>query len=273
MNPGKRIRLSRIMDEDSTRTLIVPMDHGVTSGAIQGLTDARETMKDMVAGGADALVLHKGLVRLGHPAGGGRAALIMHLSASTDLSPVCNSKALVGSVEEALRLGADAVSVHVNLGDIEERRMLVDIGKTAESCDSWGMPLLAMIYARAPHIKNAHAPEVVAHCARVGMELGADIVKVPYTDEAGAFTDVVKACGVPVVIAGGKRMSSDQEFLHMAADAIRAGASGLSVGRNVFQHPRRKVLLKALRGIVHGNKTVEEGLALLARPEPQISAA
>lgn len=265
MNTGKKIRLSRIMDENSNRTLIVPMDHGVTSGAVQGLTDAHETMNDMVAGGADALVLHKGLARQCHPAGGRRAALIMHLSASTALSPFCNSKALVGSVEEALRLGADAVSVHVNLGDAEERGMLVDMGKTAESCDSWGMPLLAMVYARGPHIKNAHAPDVVAHCARVGMELGADIVKVSYTDETGAFADVVKTCGVPVVIAGGKRMSSDYEFLNMAADAIKAGASGLSVGRNVFQHPRRKALLKALRSIVHGNKTAEEALAVLER--------
>lgn len=263
MNSGKKNRLSRIMNEDSNRTLIVPMDHGITGGAIQGLTDAHAAMSDMIAGGADALVLHKGLVRQCHFAGGRHAALIMHLSASTTLSPFCNSKALVGSVEEALRLGADAVSVHVNLGDPEEREMLADMGKTAESCDNFGMPLLVMVYARGPHIKNPHAPDVVAHCARVGMELGADIVKVPYTEEAGAFTDVVKACGVPVVIAGGKRMSSDHEFLNMAAEAIKAGASGLSVGRNVFQHPRRKLLLKALRSIVHSNKTTKEALDVL----------
>lgn len=265
MNSGKTYRLSRIINEDSNRTLIVPMDHGTTCGAIRGLTEAREAMGDMVAGGADALVLHKGLVRQCPFAGGKRAALIMHLSASTALSPFCNTKALVGTVEEALRLGADAVSVHLNLGDPEERGMLTDMGKTAQSCDSWGMPLLAMVYARGPHIKNAHAPDVVAHCARVGMELGADIVKVPYTDEAGAFTDVVKACSVPVVIAGGERMSSDLNFLKMAAGAIKAGASGLSVGRNVFQHPQRKLLLKALRSIVHSNKTAEEALTLLGR--------
>lgn len=87
------------MDENSNRTLIVPLDHGITSGAIQGLTDAHETISEMVAGGADALILHKGLVRQCHPAGGRRAALIMHLSASTALSPFCNSKALVGSIE------------------------------------------------------------------------------------------------------------------------------------------------------------------------------
>ena len=128
------------------------MDHGITSGAIQGLTDTHGTMNDMLAGGADALVMHKEPVRQCHPAGGRRAALIMYLSASTALPLFCNSKTLVGSVEEALRLGADAVSVHVNLGDAEKRGMLVNMGKTAESCDSWGMPLLAIVYARGPRI-------------------------------------------------------------------------------------------------------------------------
>lgn len=263
MNTGKENRLARIISKKSNRALIVPMDHGVTAGPIQGLTEMHATMNDMIAGGADALVLHKGLIRRCRFADGKRTALIMHLSASTSLSPHTNSKTLVGSVEEALRLGVDAVSVHINLGDSREHEMLTDMGRVAGQCENWGMPLLAMVYARGPHVKNSHAPSVVAHCARVGMELGADIVKVPYTDEANTFADVVKACGIPVVLAGGKRITSDRDFLTMAADAIKAGASGLSVGRNIFQHPRRGKLLKALRGIVHDNATVDEALTTL----------
>lgn len=88
------------------------------------------------------------------------------------------------------------------------------------------MPLLAMMYARGPAIKNGFAPDVVAHCARVGVELGADIVKVPYTGDMESFSDVVSACCVPVVIAGGERMDSTRDVLQMVHDAIKAGGAG-----------------------------------------------
>lgn len=260
---GKHIRLERIINRDTKRALIVPMDHGVTVGAIEGLVDMREAVNDMAEGGADAVLMHKGLIRCGHRAGGKDLGLIMHLSASTALSPRSNTKTLVGTVEEALRLGADCVSVHVNLGDPDERIMLADMGRVAESCDRWGMPLMAMMYARGPQIENGYAPDVVAHCARVGVELGADLVKVVYTGTLDSFADVVSACCVPVVIAGGERMDSTREFLQMVADSLKAGGAGLSVGRNVFQHPNRVALVRALRAIVHENKDVEEALALV----------
>ena len=263
MHLGKSIRLERIINRDTKRTLIVPMDHGVTVGAIEGLVDMREAVNDMAEGGADAVLMHKGLVRCGHRAGGKDLGLIMHLSASTALSPKCNTKTLVGTVEEALRLGADCVSVHVNLGDPDERIMLADMGRITDACDKWGMPLLAMMYARGPQIENGYAPDVVAHCARVGVELGADLVKVVYTGSMDSFADVVAACCVPVVIAGGERMESTREFLQVVSDSIKAGGAGLSVGRNVFQHPNRVALVRALRAIVHDNKGVEEALALV----------
>ena len=153
----------------------------------------RETIVDMANSGADAVLMHKGLVRCGHRASGRDVGLIVHLSASTSLSPLSNSKTLVGTVEEAVRLGADGVSVHVNLGDTNEREMLADLGRVARSADEWGMPLLAMVYARGPRVDNEFDPAVVAHCARVGVELGADVVKVPYTGDMESFSDVVSA--------------------------------------------------------------------------------
>ena len=263
MHLGKSIRLERIVNRESKRTLIVPMDHGVSVGAIEGLVDMREAVNDMAEGGADAVLMHKGLIRCGHRSGGKDLGLIMHLSASTALSPRANTKVLVGTVEEALRMGADCVSVHVNLGDPDERVMLADMGKVAETCEMWGMPLLAMMYARGPQIEDGYAPDVVAHCARVGVELGADIVKVVYTGSMDSFAEVVDACCVPVVIAGGERMDSTRDFLQVVYDSIRAGGAGLSVGRNVFQHPNRVALVRALRAIVHGGKNVEEALALV----------
>ncbi len=263
MQLGKKIRLERIINRESERAIIVPMDHGTTLGPIEGIEDARVVVNDMANGGVDAVLMHKGLIRCGHRMGGRDVGLIMHLSASTSLGPNGNCKSLVGSVEEAIRYGADAVSVHVNLGDPDECSMLSDFGRVAESCDRWGIPLLAMMYARGPKISNGYDPKVVAHCARVGVELGADIVKVVYSGDIDSFATVVEACCVPVVIAGGEKMNSTRDFLQVVHDSLRAGGAGLSVGRNVFQHPRRLELVSALRAIVHENVDVDTALAMV----------
>ncbi len=263
MHLGKRVRLERIFNRDTRRAIIVPMDHGVSVGPLDGITDMRETVSDMARGGADAVLMHKGLVRCGHRTAGRDLGLVVHLSASTSLSPLTNSKALVTSVEEAIRLGADGVSVHVNLGDENEREMLTQLGGVAQSAEAWGMPLLAMMYGRGPRIADGFDPEVVAHCARVGVELGADVVKVPYTGDMDSFARVVECCCVPVVIAGGPRLDSTRDFLTMVRDSLLAGGAGLSVGRNIFQHPRRVDLLAALRGIVHEGWELEQALAVV----------
>ena len=260
---GKQVRLERIINREDHRTIIVPMDHGVTIGAVDGLVDMRETVNDMAIGGADAVLMHKGLVRCSHRSAGKDVGLIVHLSASTMLTPNANTKTLVGTVEEGIKHGADAVSVHVNLGDPNERLMLADLGKVAAACDDWHMPLLAMMYARGPEIANSFDPKVVAHCARVGVELGADIVKVSYTGDMDSFADVVSGCCVPVVIAGGERMDSTRQVLQMVHDSIKAGGAGVSMGRNVFQHPRRIELMRALRAIVHDNADVDHALAIV----------
>ena len=191
---GKKVRLERIINRENGRTIIVPMDHGVTIGAVDGLIDMREAVNDMARGGADAVLMHKGLVRCSHRSAGKDVGLIVHLSASTALTPNGNTKTLVGTVEEGIKHGADCVSVHVNLGDPNERLMLADLGRVAEACDNWHIPLLAMMYARGPQIHNAFDKNVVAHCARVGVELGADIVKVPYTGDVDSFAEVVASC-------------------------------------------------------------------------------
>ena len=260
---GKKVRLERIINRENGRTIIVPMDHGVTLGAVDGLVDMREAVNDMAKGGADAVLMHKGLVRCSHRNAGKDIGLIVHLSASTALTPTPNAKTLVGTVEEGIKHGADCVSVHVNLGDPDESSMLADLGRVAEACDNGCVPLLAMVYARGPNVPNSYAPEVIAHCARVGVELGADIVKVSYTGDMESFSEVVSACCVPVVIAGGERMESTRQVLEMVHDSLRAGAAGISVGRNVFQHPNRVALVRALRAIVHEDAEVEAAMNLV----------
>lgn len=260
MHIGKAIRLERIFNRNTGRTIIVPMDHGVTVGPIAGLEKMRDTVTNLVAGGANAGLVHKGQVKLGHRMQGRDFGCIVHLSAGTCLSPFPNVKRLVTTVEEAIRLGADAVSVHVNLGDETEGRMLSDFGQVAASASEWGMPLLAMVYARGPKVEDEYAPDVVAHCARVGAELGADVVKVNYPGSAESFAHVVECACVPVVIAGGARMDSVRDFLDVVRISIDAGGAGLSVGRNVFQHRDPTRLVEVLNRIVHEDAAVDDAL-------------
>ncbi len=269
MNIGKRIRMQRIVNRENGRTVIVPLDHGLSAGPMPGIVDMHDTVSKVADGGANAVVMHKGMTGAGSRDHGRDIGLLIHLSASTGISPHANSKVLVGTVEDALRLGADGVSVHVNLGDEDEGRMLADLGRIASEADAWGMPVLAMIYARGPKVTNEYAPDLIAHCARVGAELGADIVKVAYTGDLHSFADAIAGCRVPVVIAGGPKLDSTESFLRMVQDSLKAGASGLSVGRNIFQHPDPAALCRALSGIVHKDWSLEQALAEVSRIEAE----
>ena len=263
MKIGKAVRMERIINRETGNTVIIPMDHGVSMGPIPGIINIRESIDRVANGGANAVIIHKGLVRHGHRQGGKDVGLIVHLSASTNLSPKPNSKVLVCSVEEALKLGADGVSVHVNLGDMNEDKMLEDFGKVSERCLEWGMPLIAMMYARGEHIKNPYDPDVVAHCARVAAELGADIVKVVYTGDPESFRKVVEGCPIPVVIAGGPKMNNDMEILEMVEGAMKAGAKGVSIGRNAFQHENPEKIVRAIAAIVHEGMSAREAAKFL----------
>jgi predicted phospho-2-dehydro-3-deoxyheptonate aldolase len=260
---GKKIRLERIIDRNSHKTVIVPMDHGVSVGPIAGLEDMRDTISKVVNGGANAILMHKGIVRAGHRGAGKDVGLIIHLSAGTSISPDPNAKELVCTVEEALKLGADAVSVHINLGAETDKEMLGQLGFISERCLQWQMPLVAMMYTRGPKIENEYEVRYVKHAARVGAELGADIVKVPYTGSVESFAEVVNGCPVPVVIAGGPKMESDEDIFKMVEGALKAGAAGLSIGRNAFQHEKVEKIIGTLCKMVHEGATVNEALQSL----------
>jgi predicted phospho-2-dehydro-3-deoxyheptonate aldolase len=260
---GKMIRLERIIDRNSRKTVIIPMDHGVTVGPIEGLADMRTAVSKVVAGGANAILMHKGMVRAGHRGAGKDVGLIIHLSGGTSMSPDPDAKELVCTVEEAIKLGADAVSVHINLGAETDKEMLGQLGFISERCLQWQMPLVAMMYTRGPKIKDEFDVNNVKHAARVGAELGADIVKVPYTGSVDTFTEVVQGCPVPVVIAGGPKMDSDQDIFKMVEGALKAGATGVSIGRNAFQHKKPEKIVAALCTMVHQNASIDDAGAIL----------
>ena len=259
-NIGKLIRLERIMDRATGKFIILPLDHGVTIGPVHGITNLKNIVNIAAEGGATAVVEHKGMVVHGFRGSGKDIGLIVHLSASTNLSEFSNTKTLVGTVEEAIKLGADAVSIHINIGDINEREMLSDFGKISKEAREWGMPLLAMVYPRGNNIKNSYDPELIAHCARLGAELGADIVKVSYSGDIESFKKVCEATPIPVVIAGGEKMDSVEDVCNMVDGAMKAGAAGISIGRNIFQDKDPKKILQALSLIVKEGKTAKEAM-------------
>jgi len=240
--------------------LIVPMDHGVSDGPLEGLWNM-DGIVEKVGNCATAVVVHKGIARnIAHIACG----LIVHLSAGTSLSTDKNRKVLVGNVEEAVRLGADAISVHVNVGGSDfEEEMIADLGRISGECERFSMPLMAMMYARGANVRDSLALDVVSHVARLGAELGADIVKCNYTGKPETFAEVTKKCPVPVVIAGGPKISCDRELLEMVEGAMEAGAAGISIGRNVFQHQTPTLMTKALGKIIFEKWTVEDAAGVL----------
>ncbi len=256
MTSGKKRRLQRIFRDDG-KTVIVPMDHGLTLGPVTGLDDIQKTVDSLAKGGVDAIVVHKGIaakINTKH------LGLIIHLNGSTNISTDPNRKLQVCTVDEAIALGADGVSMHVNVGSASEGEMLSDLGIVSAACSDFGLPLLAMMYPRGPAIKNSHDVALVKHVSRIGAELGADIIKTNYTGGVESFREVVQGCPVPVVIAGGPKMNTEEDVLKMVLGSIRAGGVGVSLGRNIFQHKNPEAMSKAVGAIVHKGATIEVAL-------------
>ena len=259
---GKEIRMERILNRDTRRTILVPLDHGVTSGPIEGLIDLERTVNLVAEGGANAVIGHMGLALHGHRKRGRDIGLILHLSASTSIGPDPNEKVLVNTVPNALKMGADGVSVHINVGADSEARMLADLGRIAVECLEWGMPLLAMMYPRGGKIADEHGLENVKIAARVASELGADLVKTVYTGDPDSFREVTRGCHVPVVVAGGSK-TDDLSSLRLIEGAIEGGAGGISIGRNAFQHPTPDRFVQAAALIVHEGRGADEAIEFL----------
>ena len=254
MVTGHQIRLNRIMRRG--KMLCIPMDHGISNGPIEGLEDPHSVIYNCEGHGLTSVIINKGILKtLPKPT---KVGVLVHFSSSTSLSMSPNRKMLTGTVKEAVRLGADGVSLHINIGGKEEPEMLEQLGMIADQCHKWNMPLLAMMYPRGENIKDPHDPEIVAHVARIGAECGADIVKTVYTGDIESFSKIVKSTPVPIVIAGGPKAKTDNDILQMTEDAMRADAKGVTYGRNIFAHNNPQKMVEALAGIIFRKESAKE---------------
>lgn len=258
MNTGTKARLDRIRTGDSY--LIVPMDHGITIGAVDGLREIESTVNAVTRGGADAVLTQKGIAPRIHDHKNG-AGYIVHLNASTAIGPNSNDKRKTGSITDAIRAGADAVSFHINVGSDFEREQLEELGQLTGEATEYGMPVLAMAYARGGDLDEAgeHDATNLAHAVRLAEEVGADVVKTAYSGDGESFQQVVDATRLPVVIAGGSK-GSDRETVEMVRGTMDAGGAGVSMGRSIFQHDDPEAITTAVSAIVHDDADVETAL-------------
>ncbi|KAB7512629.1 fructose-bisphosphate aldolase [Halosegnis rubeus] len=255
MHTGLNARLDRISTDGNY--FVVPMDHGITMGAVTGLKDIESTIDGVTRGGADAVLTQKGIAPRVHP-NKNEKGYIIHLNASTTIGPDEDDKRMSGTVEEAVRAGADAVSLHINVGSEYEPKQLEDLARVTEEATRLGIPVLAMAYARGEGIDGTD-PESLGHAVRFAEELGADVVKTGYSGDADSFEHVVESTRLPVVIAGGSK-GTNRETIEAVRGTMDAGGAGVSMGRSIFQHDDPEAIATAVSAVVHDDATTDEAL-------------
>ncbi len=242
---AKNIRLNRILKNG--KMFCVPLDHGITNGPIGRIKDFSRLASDIVDNGATALVVHRGMIRLLPQLNS--TGIIVHLSASTDMYVEVN-KILVCTVEDAIRSGADAVSIHVNVGNSYEKRMIKDLAYVSRQCEYYGIPLMAMMYVRNDLNADFEEIDKVIHSIQIASELGVDIVKIPHVQEINKLRDIVNLSPIPLVVAGGIKYSNENELFNRTAEIMKQGVMGISYGRNIFEAANSAMVMKKLKEIV-----------------------
>lgn len=264
---GKEIRLSRLLNHNSGKMLAITIDHPISRGIMTGLIPIQKTLDTIVQGAPDAITMHKGIAEKCFFKHAGKASLIMKCSSFSPYQPAYD--AWVADVEEAVRLGADAISMGVIVGGKDQPIQLEHLGKVTKDAASAGMPMVAHIYPRGEYIakEDRYAWENIAYAVRAGAELGVDLVKTSYTGDPDSFAKVVEACPAKVVIAGGEIGSGIQDYLQMTRDAMDIGCSGVTFGRFVWEYAHTAELIKVLKFVIHEQGTVKEAMELLKELE------
>ncbi len=252
---GKQIRMKRLISPSNNMSLICALDHGLTSPKfLDGLYNTRERAREVMAGGANVLMLSRGMLRQVVDELQPDTSIALMLSASAACRPGGAKVTGIGSVEEALRLGADAVVCYVALAGENEDEMISYVSSIGETCDVLGVPFIAEAefpnaYQSLHDQSKTHDVDYLIRNARLCVELGADIVKVNWSGDKESFGEIVRAANVPVVVAGGVVIHED-ELLVRLAEAVEVGACGVSVGRNVFQHQNPEAMMRAIQRVM-----------------------
>lgn len=261
---GKAIRRGQITHPKSGNTVVVAMDHCPAIGPVPGLIDPVETVRKMAPGHPDSLFMHKGNIKAVYPILiEYRIPFLLSISTATWIGPAPERVYLVDTVEYAAQIGASGVSMRIFVGCEYEMEMIKALGQVSAECEKYGLVLMAMMYPKG--FENDYDVKVVKHAARLGAELGADFVKTYYTGDPHTFSEVTTSCPAPVVMSGGAKTDTAQDFLAQVKGAMDGGAAGVAVGRNVWQHTDPAAMLEAVNKVVHDGLTPEEVVRLLGK--------
>jgi fructose-bisphosphate aldolase / 2-amino-3,7-dideoxy-D-threo-hept-6-ulosonate synthase len=266
---GKTLRLGRLFDADSNTSIILPMDHGVEEPGYGELERPTELVASLAGAGVNAFLMRRGLAAFAASTFAGRAGWVQRLTGRTGLSPGLEKDQLVfASVAEALHNGADAVVPTFFIGPDTEAVQLPQLGAIADECSRLGVPLLAEIFpAGGPDATPYDGPYTVDDmrvAVRVASEEGADLIKTWYTGDPDSFRQVIDYSLVPVLVAGGPKAKNDRDVLEMVRGAMDAGASGIAMGRKIWQSRDPAGMVGALAAIIRRGASVDEALGLLA---------
>jgi fructose-bisphosphate aldolase / 2-amino-3,7-dideoxy-D-threo-hept-6-ulosonate synthase len=260
---GKRLRLARLFDPDTSTSIILPMDHAIEAAEFTELERPTDLVRELARAGVNAFLMRRGLAAYAAAEFAGRAAWIQRLTGRSGLSPGRDNEQLVlASVEEAVRNGADAVVPTFFIGPETEADQLPALGALADECNRLRIPLLVEIFPvggpEATPYDGPYSVEEMRIAVRVASEEGADVIKTWYTGDPDSFRAVVEYSLVPVVIAGGPKAEGRLGALEMVRGAMDAGASGIAIGRNVWQSENPTRMLRALAAIVREGVSVAE---------------
>jgi DhnA family fructose-bisphosphate aldolase class Ia len=248
---GKTIRLNRLIQKETNTCIICAIDHGMTSPVfLDGLYETKTRVREAIAGGANVLMLGRGVAKDTCDEFSRDTSLALMLTASAAGKPSGSVVTPVGSVEEAHHLAADAVVTYVALAGENEPEMIQYLSKIGAECEATGMPFIAEAeypnaYQSLSSMGETYGADYLKRNARLCAEMGADIVKVNWSGDQKSFGEIIRACARPVVLAGGS-LISDQELLNRMQMAHDVGAVGCSVGRNIFQHTNPEAITRAI---------------------------
>jgi fructose-bisphosphate aldolase / 2-amino-3,7-dideoxy-D-threo-hept-6-ulosonate synthase len=257
---GKWIRMNRLIQAETNTCLIFAIDHGMTSPQfLDGLYESKKRVREAIDGGANVLMMGRGIVKDTADQFRRDTSLALMLTASSSGRPSGAVVTPISSVDEALQLGADSVVVYVALAGENEPEMIQYLSRIGEACEARGMPLIAEAeypnaYQSLSQMNEQFGADYLKRNARLCAEMGADIVKVNWSGDQKSFGEIIRACARPVVLAGGS-LITDEELLSRMERARDVGAVGCSVGRNIFQHQNPEAITYAISRVFRARWT------------------
>jgi len=251
MGWGIKNRLSRIIKSDG-RTVMLAVDHGYFLGAVSRLEEPRKTITPLLPY-TDALMVTRGVLRNCVDATNDVPIVLRVSGGNSIIGKDLSNEGITVSMKDALRLNACAVAISIYVGTDHEYQTLINLSKLIDEGEEYGVPVLA-VTAVGKELEKRDARYLSLSC-RIAAELGAHFIKTYYCDE---FEKVVKSCPVPLVIAGGPKLRTELDALQIAHDAVKRGAVGVDMGRNIWQSKNPIGMIKAIRAIVHEKASVKK---------------